>query len=89
MELALSNSQFTLMNENEMLLIDGGGELLNALGAVGGCVLIVAGAVSIIVGAGVAIGTGGAAVLPGIKLESVGVSAIIAGAKMVGYYAGH
>lgn len=80
---ALGNYKFTLMDENEMLLIDGGGSLGKALLGVGACLLIAAGGVSVIVGAGVAIGTGGAAVLPGVKLAGAGVAAIIAGAKML------
>jgi|BioPla2DNA2_1021312.scaffolds.fasta_scaffold44114_3 hypothetical protein len=80
---ALGGCQLTLMNENELLLIDGGGILGKALAGVGGCLLIAAGGVSIIVGVGLAVGTGGAATVPGIKLACSGAGTIVAGCKVL------
>lgn len=80
---SLANYEFAIMNEEELLLIDGGGILGKALAITGACVLIAAGGVSVIAGVGVAVGTGGAATLPGVKLACAGVGGIIAGAKML------
>lgn len=83
MDDVLRNYQFTLMDDNEMMLIDGGGAIGKAFAAAGAAVLIAAGAVSVMVGVGLAVGSGGAGALPAVKLACAGVGAIIAGAKML------
>lgn len=82
MEMVLNNG-FSEMTLDEMLLVDGGNAVSKALAGVGGCLLVAAGGIGVIVGTGLAVGTGGAATVPGVKLAGSGVGLIVSGAKVL------
>ncbi|MDR0906627.1 MAG: hypothetical protein LBN00_10745 [Oscillospiraceae bacterium] len=81
-EMSLLNYGFEELSNEELLAVDGGGFWGDFALGVTSCLAIAGGGCLILIGVGLAIGTGGAAALPGVELASAG--AALAGAGIAG-----